>query len=77
MAPCWIAFATSQFVFAGYFGEPFSNRAVEPPAARSMQSGRGGEITAHGPARRRAFAVLKESSSFAILLKGIDTIFVG
>ena len=40
-APGGIAFAGSQFVFAGYSGEPFSNRAFNLRI-------RAGEITAHG-----------------------------
>jgi hypothetical protein len=42
LAPGGIAFAGSQFVFAGYSGEPFSNRRVQPPAARRLQGARGG-----------------------------------
>ena len=47
MAPGGINFAASQFVFAGYSGEPFSNRPFNLHRAACGALGVG-EITAHG-----------------------------
>jgi hypothetical protein len=48
MAPGGIAFAGSQFVFAGYSGEPFSNRAFNLRLRAACRAIGVGEITAHG-----------------------------
>ena len=48
MAPGGIAFAASQFVFAGYSNEPFSNRAFNLRLRAACRALRVGEITAHG-----------------------------
>jgi integrase len=47
VAPGGINFAASQFVFAGYSGEPFSNRPFNLHRAACGALGVG-EITAHG-----------------------------
>jgi site-specific recombinase XerD len=46
--PGGIAFAGSQFVFAGYSGEPFSNRAFNLRLRAACRAIGVGEITAHG-----------------------------
>jgi site-specific recombinase XerD len=46
--PGGIAFAASQFVFAGYSGEPFSNRAFNLRLRAACRALGVGEITAHG-----------------------------
>jgi integrase len=46
--PGGIAFAASQFVFAGYSGEPFSNRAFNLRLRSACRALGVGEITAHG-----------------------------
>ena len=43
-----IAFAGSQFVFAGYSGAPFSNRAFNLRLRAACRAIGAGEITAHG-----------------------------
>jgi integrase len=48
MAPGGIAFAVSQFVFAGYSGAPFSNRAFNLRLRAACRALGVGEITAHG-----------------------------
>ena len=48
MAPGGIAFAASQFVFAGYSGEPFSNRAFNLRLRAACRALGVGELTAHG-----------------------------
>ena len=48
MAPGGIAFAGSQFVFAGYSGAPFSNRAFNLRLRAACRALGVGEITAHG-----------------------------
>jgi integrase len=48
MAPDGIAFAGSHFVFAGYTGEPFSNRAFNLRLRAACRAIGVGEITAHG-----------------------------
>jgi site-specific recombinase XerD len=48
LAPGGIAFAASQFVFAGYSGEPFSNRAFNLRLRAACRALGAGEITAHG-----------------------------
>jgi site-specific recombinase XerD len=48
LAPGGIAFAGSQFVFAGYSGEPFSNRAFNLRLRTACRALGVGEITAHG-----------------------------
>jgi integrase len=48
VAPGGIAFAGSQFVFAGYSGEPFSNRAFSLRLRAACRALGVGEITAHG-----------------------------
>ena len=47
-APGGIAFAGSEFVFAGYSGAPFSNRAFNLRLRRACKALGVGEITAHG-----------------------------
>jgi site-specific recombinase XerD len=48
LAPGGIAFAGSQFVFAGYSGAPFSNRAFNLRLRAACRALGVGEITAHG-----------------------------
>ena len=48
MAPGGIAFAASQFVFAGYSGAPFSNRGFNLRLRFACRAIGVGEITAHG-----------------------------
>ncbi|HEY5707760.1 MAG TPA: tyrosine-type recombinase/integrase [Terrimicrobiaceae bacterium] len=48
MAPGGINFAGSQFVFAGYSGAPFSNRAFNLRLRAACRALGVGEITAHG-----------------------------
>jgi integrase len=48
LAPGGIAFAGAQFVFAGYSGEPFSNRAFNLRLRAACRALGVGEITAHG-----------------------------
>jgi integrase len=48
LAPDGIAFAGSQFVFAGYSGAPFSNRAFNLRLRAGCRALGVGEITAHG-----------------------------
>ena len=48
MAPGGINFAGSEFVFAGYNGEPFSNRAFNLRLRAACRAIEVGEITAHG-----------------------------
>ena len=48
LAPGGIAFAGSQFVFAGYSGEPLSNRAFNLRLRAACRAIGVGEITAHG-----------------------------
>jgi site-specific recombinase XerD len=48
MADRGIAFAASQFVFAGYSGAPFSNRAFNLRLRAACRALGVGEITAHG-----------------------------
>ena len=48
LAPGGIAFAASQFVFAGYSGAPFSNRAFNLRLRAACRALGVGEITAHG-----------------------------
>jgi integrase len=48
LRPGGIAFAASQFVFAGYSGEPFSNRAFNLRLRAACRAIGVGEITAHG-----------------------------
>src|SRR6476660_1874728 len=48
LAPCGIAFAASQFVFAGYSGAPFCNRAINLRLRAACRALGVGEITAHG-----------------------------
>ena len=47
-APSGIDFAASQFVFAGYSGAPFSNRAFNLRLRAACRALGVGEITAHG-----------------------------
>jgi site-specific recombinase XerD len=46
--PGGIAFAASQFVFAGYSGAPFTNRAFNIRLRAACRALGVGEITAHG-----------------------------
>jgi integrase len=46
--PGGITFAASQFVFAGYSGEPFSNRAFNLRLRAACRTLGVGELTAHG-----------------------------
>jgi integrase len=48
MAPGGIAFAGSEFVFAGYSGAPFSNRAFNLRLRAACRAIGVGEMTAHG-----------------------------
>ena len=48
LAPGGINFAASQFVFAGYSGAPFSNRAFNLRLRAACRALGVGEITAHG-----------------------------
>jgi integrase len=48
MAPSGIPFAGSEFVFAGYSGAPFSNRAFNLRLRAACRAIGVGEITAHG-----------------------------
>ena len=48
LAPGGITFAASQFVFAGYSGEPFSNRAFNLRPRAACRTLGVGELTAHG-----------------------------
>jgi len=48
LAPGGIAFAASQFVFAGYSGAPFSNRAFNLRLRSACRALGVGQITAHG-----------------------------
>ena len=48
LAPGGIAFAASQFVFAGYSGSPFSNRAFNLRLRSACRALGVGQITAHG-----------------------------
>ena len=48
LAPGGIAFAESQFVFAGYSGAPFSNRAFNLRLRAACRALEVGEIKAHG-----------------------------
>jgi integrase/recombinase XerC len=48
LAPGGITFAASQFVFAGYSGEPFSNRAFNLRLQAACRTLGVGELTAHG-----------------------------
>jgi integrase/recombinase XerD len=48
LAPGGITFAASQFVFAGYSGAPFSNRAFNLRLRAACKVLEVGEITAHG-----------------------------
>ncbi|MGA7903303.1 MAG: tyrosine-type recombinase/integrase [Terrimicrobiaceae bacterium] len=48
LAPSGINFAASQFVFAGYSGEPFFNRAFNLRTRSACRALGVGEITAHG-----------------------------
>ena len=57
LAPGGINFAGSQFVFAGYSGEPFSNRAFNLRLRAACRTLGVGEITAHG-SRHSAATIL-------------------
>jgi integrase len=48
LAPGGIAFAASRFVFAGFSGAPFSNRAINLRLRAACGALGVGEITAHG-----------------------------
>jgi integrase len=60
MAPGGIAFAGSEFVFAGYSGAPFSNRAFNLRLRAACRALGVGEITAHG-LRHSAATILLQS----------------
>jgi len=60
LAPGGIAFAASQFVFAGYSGEPFSNRAFNLQLRAACRALGVGEITAHGLRRSAATILLNQ-----------------
>jgi site-specific recombinase XerD len=63
MALGGIAFAASQFVFAGYSGTPFSNRAFNLRLRAACRALGVGEITAHG---------LRHSAATILLQVGKD-----
>ena len=60
MAPGGIAFAGSQFVFAGYSGAPFSNRAFNLRLRAACRALGVGEITAHGLRHSAATILLNQ-----------------
>jgi len=60
MAPGGIAFAGSQFVFAGYSGAPFSNRAFNLRLRSACRALGVGEITAHGLRHSAATILLNQ-----------------
>jgi integrase len=60
LAPGGIAFAGSQFVFAGYSGEPFSNRAFNLRLRGACMALGAGEITAHGLRHSAATILLNQ-----------------
>jgi site-specific recombinase XerD len=60
LAPGGIAFAASQFVFAGYSGEPFSNRAFNLQLRAACRALGVGEIAAHGLRRSGATILLNQ-----------------
>ena len=60
MAPGGIAFAASQFVFAGYSGAPFSNRAFNLRLRAACRALGVGEITAHGLRHSAATILLNQ-----------------
>jgi hypothetical protein len=60
MAPGGIAFAGSEFVFAGYSGAPFSNRAFNLRLRAACRAIGVGEITAHGLRHSAATILLNE-----------------
>ena len=59
-APGGIAFAASQFVFAGYSGAPFSNRAFNLRLRAACRAFGVGEITAHGLRHSAATILLNQ-----------------
>jgi site-specific recombinase XerD len=60
LAPGGIAFAASQFVFAGYSGEPFSNRAFNLQLRAACRALGVWEITAHGLRHSAATILLNQ-----------------
>ena len=60
MAPDGIAFAGSQFVFAGYSGAPFSNRTFNLRLRSACRALGVGEITAHGLRHSAATILLNQ-----------------
>ena len=60
LAPGGIAFAGSQFVFAGYSGAPFSNRAFNLRLRAACRVLGVGEITAHGLRHSAATILLNQ-----------------
>ena len=58
LAPGGIAFAASQFVFGGYSGAPFSNRAFNLRLRARCRALEMGEITAHELRRSAAMILL-------------------
>ena len=60
LAPGGIAFAASQFVFAGYSGAPFSNRAFNLRLRAACRALGVGEITAHGLRHSAATILLNQ-----------------
>jgi len=60
MAPGGIGFAASQFVFAGYSGAPFSNRAFNLRLRAACRALGVGEITAHGLRHSAATILLNQ-----------------
>jgi len=60
LAPGGIAFAGSQFVFAGYSGAPFSNRAFNLRLRAACRALGVGEITAHGLRHSAATILLNQ-----------------
>ena len=60
MAPGGITFAASQFVFAGYSGAPFSNRAFNLRLRAACRALGVGEITAHGLRHSAATILLNQ-----------------
>ena len=60
LAPGGITFAASQFVFAGYSGAPFSNRAFNLRLRAACRALGVGEITAHGLRHSAATILLNQ-----------------
>jgi site-specific recombinase XerD len=60
MAPGRIAFVGSEFVFAGYSGEPFSNRAFKLRLRAACRAIGVGQVTAHGLRHSAATILLND-----------------